>query len=328
MTASHSFLEQGAAAPLPRYAMIASHPFLNQIDHVGIRADDPARLFQFFTQSLGLPTASPLTDYSGYSSGRVALGGMDLDIVGLGTVARPGSAQLNPARFQILSFLSLSRPLTRLLPEIERRGLRHSGVIPFFAPGREGHEPLKLWERIYLSDLLGENVWQRALFSLTRQAPNTAAGQARLSSRFMQTLLARASGQSMVTLTGYYQRAESRPAADRSALPQWPGGRLGIEDVREVVIGVPNLIKATGAWVQLLRPLAPGDDGLWHVGAGPAIRLRAMPRHGIATLVLKVSSLEQAQRALHALRAPTSTTYDRVTFGVPGSPDLTFELTE
>ncbi len=328
MNASHSVLDQIDPVSLPKYAMIASHPFLKQIDHVGIRADDALRLFQFLTQALGFPAVAPFAEYAGYSSGRVSLGNMALEVIGLGTAARSALAQSNPAHYQLLSFLSLSRPLTRLLPELERRHLRHSGVIPFFTPAPEGQEPIKLWERIYLGDLLGENVWQRALFSLMRQAPSTPAGQARLSSRIAHTLLAHASGRSMLSLTGYYHNGASLVADGQGMAHHRHGGRIGLEGVSEVVIGVPNLIKSTGDWVQLLQPLVPGDDGLWRVGAGPAIRLRTMARHCIATLVLKVASLEQAQRGLRALHAPMQVSFDRVSFSIPGSPGVTFELTE
>ena len=65
--------------------MTLTHPLLQQIDHIGIQADNPKALFEFFTEVLGLPVAFPYVEYPYYISGSVVLGNIFLEIMRFGS---------------------------------------------------------------------------------------------------------------------------------------------------------------------------------------------------------------------------------------------------
>jgi hypothetical protein len=51
-------------------------------------------------------------------------------------------------------------------------------------------------------------------------------------------------------------------------------------------------------WQKLLDPLQASSQGVWSVGAGPAIRVIQADKDGIRGLVVNVKSLQQARRFL------------------------------
>jgi len=77
------------------------------------------------------------------------------------------------------------------------------------------------------------------------------------------------------------------------------GGALGVESALELVLEVRDLAAAQRDWRTLLGPPdTTTQDSVWHVGAGPAIRLVAGKEDRIAMLRLKVKSLEHARASL------------------------------
>ena len=53
------------------------------------------------------------------------------------------------------------------------------------------------------------------------------------------------------------------------------GGPLGIESVLELVIASQDIAAAQRDWRVLLGPPRAGEESVWQVGSGPAIRLVA-----------------------------------------------------
>jgi hypothetical protein len=79
------------------------------------------------------------------------------------------------------------------------------------------------------------------------------------------------------------------------------GGPLGLRSVREIVISIENAKKGEAAWSRLLGK--PYAAGLWHVGAGPAIRIiEGRGAAQIRTIVLEVRSLDRAKQFLRTKR--------------------------
>lgn len=76
------------------------------------------------------------------------------------------------------------------------------------------------------------------------------------------------------------------------------GGPLGIESVMELVIGVSDRAAARHDWTILLGSIQPGQELLWQVGSGPAIRLVAAKEDHLVLLRAKVKSLERARAFL------------------------------
>jgi len=83
-------------------------------------------------------------------------------------------------------------------------------------------------------------------------------------------------------------------------LQKHEGGPLGIEALNEVVIGVKDMAAAQHDWSVLLGPVPPGQEPLWQIGSGPAIRLVAGKEDGLVLLRVKVKSLERARAFLKA----------------------------
>jgi hypothetical protein len=80
------------------------------------------------------------------------------------------------------------------------------------------------------------------------------------------------------------------------------GGPLGLEEVAEVVVGVPDPAAVADRWAGVLGPAAPQRPGVWPLGDGPAVRLEPADAERIGRLVVRVRDVEPALRVLRALR--------------------------
>src|SRR5262245_1281024 len=76
------------------------------------------------------------------------------------------------------------------------------------------------------------------------------------------------------------------------------GGVLGVRAVREIVVGVPDVVAETARWQNLLAPTTPSAPGVWKLGDGPAIHLVSHTENAIRALVLEVISLKKAEAFL------------------------------
>jgi hypothetical protein len=83
-------------------------------------------------------------------------------------------------------------------------------------------------------------------------------------------------------------------------LQKHEGGPLGIEAVKELVIGVKDMAAARHDWSILLGSVPPGQEPLWQIGSGPAIRLVAGKEDRLLLLRVRVKSLEHARAFLKA----------------------------
>jgi FtsP/CotA-like multicopper oxidase with cupredoxin domain len=86
---SRAVYVRAAGAPRPT----GPDAVVRQVDHLIVGTRDPAALFAFFTDSLGLPAASPLESYGEVQSGAVNLGNLNLELVKDAT-AQPGGARV------------------------------------------------------------------------------------------------------------------------------------------------------------------------------------------------------------------------------------------
>ncbi len=88
------------------------------------------------------------------------------------------------------------------------------------------------------------------------------------------------------------------------------GGPLGIQALREVVIGSPHSEGEVILWKKLLKPTEPKASGIWNLGDGPSIRITpGESSDRILRVVLQVESLSKAKEFLTSkkLLAPVST---------------------
>lgn len=76
------------------------------------------------------------------------------------------------------------------------------------------------------------------------------------------------------------------------------GGPLGVQYVKEIVVGATDHARTRQPWQRLLDPRKMGDDGVWQVGDGPAVRVVPAPENGMQARIIKVSSLDRARTFL------------------------------
>jgi catechol 2,3-dioxygenase-like lactoylglutathione lyase family enzyme len=236
---------------------------IRQIDHIMIRADDPGRLYAFFTEILQLPVAwTMMTPRPGVTTGGVGFGNVNVEAIRFPEQGRRSS----PA--QLLGFAFEPAPLRECLAELDRRGITYGEPRPLVSTGQDGSRRTR-WTNVTLrqfSDSDGPADATMYVF-LTEYSPT-------------------------------YVNVAERRVRLRKQLTESGGGPLGIDAVKEVVIGVTDLEIARGLWQKLLDPARSSGSNAWQVGSGPAIRLVKANKNAIQELVVSVNSLPRAKAFL------------------------------
>ena len=234
-------------------------PPIRRIDHIMIRADDPAKLYAFFTETLQLPVAWPMmSPREGVATGGVGFGNVNVEAIRF-----PGQKS-QPSRAQLLGFGFEPSSLAESLAELDRRGISYGERRPLIATGQDGSKNT-LWTNVTL-----------------RQFSDGEAADATMH----------------VFLSEYsptYVNVEQRRERLRRQLAESGGGPLGVEAVKEVIVGVTDLEAARGLWQKLLDPTPLSGSRTWQVGDGPAIRLLQAGENTTQGLVISVASLPRAK---------------------------------
>jgi hypothetical protein len=76
------------------------------------------------------------------------------------------------------------------------------------------------------------------------------------------------------------------------------GGPLGVIAVKEIVLGVTDLARASVQWRSLVASPSQESDGLFSFGDGPGIRLVQADKDGMREIVVGVRSVADARRFL------------------------------
>jgi hypothetical protein len=233
---------------------------VRQIDHIMIRADEPGRLYAFFTEILQLPVAwQMVSPRPGVTTGGVGFGNVNVEAINFPGQKRRSS----PA--ELLGFALEPASLREGLAELDRRGISYGELRPLISTGPDGGKTL-LWTNVTLrqfSDSDGPSDATIHIF-LSEYSPR-------------------------------YVDVEERRARLRKQLVANAGGPLGVEAVKEVVIGAPDLERAGGLWQKLLDPTPSSGSNSWQVGSGPAIRLVRAEESTVRELVISVLSLPRAK---------------------------------
>lgn len=111
-------------------------------------------------------------------------------------------------------------------------------------------------------------------------------------------LVSRAMDDTMIYICEYTHDNDALRVYESDELRLRQGGTLGIECVKEVVLGVKDLEKKQSRWQNFLNPVLPSAPAMWQLHSSPAIRLVPSAENIIKTLVLKVASLEKAKNFL------------------------------
>ena len=252
---------------------------VRRIDHIMIRADDPANVYAFFTDVLELPVAWPMmSPRAGVATGGVGFGNVNVEAIRV-----PGQKS-QARRAQLLGFAFEPSPLAECLAELDRRGIRYGEPRPLISSGLDGSKNT-LWTNVTL-----------------RQFSDGEAADAT-----MHVFLSEYSPK--------YVNVDQRRERLRRQLAENGGGPLGVEAVKEVIVGVTDLEAARGLWQTLLDPTPLSGPSTWQVGDGPAIRLLEAGENTTHGLVISVASLPKARaflrgRDLLGIDSPQEATID------------------
>ena len=173
----------------------------------------------------------------------------------------PGQKTSQP---QLVGFGFEPSPLRECLASLDRRGIGYGAPRPVYSRGPNGS-----------TQTLFTNVTLRQ-FSDT-EGPADATIHIFLS-EYSPT----------------YVNVEQRRASVHSELVASGGGPLGVDSMKEIVVGVSDLQAARVLWQKLLDPLPPSAPNTWQVRSGPAIHLVRAERNSVQALVISVSSLQRA----------------------------------
>ncbi len=236
-------------------------PPIRQIDHIMIRTGAPHDLYAFFTETLELPVAWPIT----HPRAGVVTGGVGVGNVNVEAIQFPGQTDRRP---RLIGFAFEPFGLEESLSELKRRGITVGERRPVTAVAPDGS-----------NKTLFTNVTLRQ-FSDAESPANANLH---------------------IFLSEYspsYVNVEERRSRLRKQLSEQRGGPLGVLDVKEVIIGATDLERARTLWQRLLDPARSATSDTLHAGDGPAIRLVSAAGDRVQAMVIRVASLDRAKAFL------------------------------
>jgi len=314
--------------------MTTHRPVVKQLDHVVARVDDPRAVFSLLTETLGLPVAWPLKSYPAFESGGVALGNLYLELMQCG----PRREASNRGRLCAVVFESPG--IERAAEELSGRGVPHTPVAPYVERGEDG-ERAKIWSNVVLGRLAGRDLLLAATIMLSRLPGAARMSDAGAGGRFNRLQLDALMRRNLVFLVEYYYENfgerpfwsefgdhDNKRAKDLARLRANCGGALGLERVKEVVVGVRDFDPARSLWSKLYAPATEIAPGVWEIDDGPALRLVEADSNSIQSLALRVSSLERAETALRESGMIGEVTNDEITIAPEKIEGLRVRLTE
>lgn len=100
-------------------------PVVRQVDHVLVASGEARELFTLLSEGLGFPVAWPMESYGSFSSGGIALGDVNLELLeDSETRARNEGPRWTGCAFEPVG-------LSAALAELDARGIRHGEPAPF-----------------------------------------------------------------------------------------------------------------------------------------------------------------------------------------------------
>ena len=250
----------GASEIVSQTRGAASQP-IRQIDHIMIRTGSPQELYAFFTETLELPVAWPMTSpRAGVLTGGVGFGNVNVEAIQF-----PGQTDSRP---RLAGFAFEPSGLEESLSELNRRGITSGERRPLIAVGPDGSKNT-LWTNVTLRQFSDADTAANATLHIFLSEYNSS-----------------------------YVNVEERRSRLRKQLVERSGGPLGVLEVKEVIIGATDLQTARRLWQRLLDPARSATPDTWQVGNGPAIHLVSAAENRMQTMVIRVASLDRAKAFL------------------------------
>jgi hypothetical protein len=229
-------------------------PVIRQIDHILIQSSNPKALFNFFSDTLQLPTAWPITENQGFITGGIGTGNVNLEIFRYPEKNVKPDSRVPNAIYSGLAFEPYL--LADSLLELQLRGIPYNPPQPSVSALPNGSHGVA-WTTVELPSF---------------SKPGMSVFLYEYSPLFLKVDVRR------------------KQLANRLTLQN--GGALGALSVEEVVIASTNAKKDNEKWRLLLGKAT--SSGSWLAGAGPAIRIIPGDRDGIREIILTVKSLDFA----------------------------------
>lgn len=235
---------------------------VRQVDHITLNADEPEQLFRLFTETLGLPVVASFRSIEVAASRMILTGLVGFDSINVELAHAPGR---QPGLMGVA--LEPSGSVSDLVAGLDAQGLEHGAPASQYVKDSSGKERLAYTNTSMISLLPG------GIFFC------------RYDAAYMQSQY------------GAADTGERRARAQRE-LQNHDGGPLGIQSIVELGIGVRDITAAKRDWRILLGSPQAGEEFVWQLGAGPAIRLVAAQEDHLVLLRMKVKSLERARAFL------------------------------
>lgn len=310
--------------------MVENQAIIKQVDHIAIRTNNPEYLFNILTDVLQLPIVWPMKYYGLALSGVVCAGNTNIEVFNYGATCCPSDSEKIEANIYAVAFEPTS--IHESIRELSRRNIPHSPPIPYHGTRFDGYSG-KLWTNIVLGDLLVgssksisiSRIFYRYMF-LTEIIGNLIGRLVCM--RWAKSIVQAASGNSAFYLTEYTHNISETRSNGANSLMGSDGGLIGLETVLEVIVGVTDYENQSARWQQLFNPVLPSERGVWRLAPGPAIRLSPNSKDRIKAILLKVKSLENAERQLAKYDLLGKTADQQVSISIPGIQNLDIRLVE
>jgi hypothetical protein len=277
--------------------MSSANPIIRRIDHIVLRTDAPEGLFSLFADTFQLPVVWDVATHDFFTSGGVFVGNVYVEMMRFGRVQTSSSATSADAKIFGIAFEPFC--LRESLDELRKRQIPHGP--PFYTIGRriDGKHG-KAFTNVTLGKLLsGRRNFYLGKWLGGNSPVNLALGE--LASKILTyswsgEVVSRAIDDTMIYICGYTHDNDALRLSKLEELRSRQGGTLGVEYVKEIILGVKDLEQKQSSWQNFLHPVHPTAPATWPVPEGsPSIRLVPSKRNVIQRLVLKVSSLERAK---------------------------------
>jgi len=242
---------------------------VRQVDHITLNADEPEQLFRLFTETLGLPVDAPWRSLQVATNRTISVGSVGFDSI----YVELGHVQDRPPGLMGVG-LEPGGSVSDVVAGLDAQGLKHGAPALHYAIDSSGT----------IKDSSGKPELAYTTVSMTSLLPG-------------EIFFCQYDAAHMLSRYGAAD-AGARRARFQRDLQNHGGGPLGIQSIVELGIGVSDITAAKRDWRILLGPPQAGEEFVWQLGAGPAIRLVAAPEDHLVLLRMKVKSLERARAFL------------------------------
>ncbi len=132
----------------------------------------------------------------------------------------------------------------------------------------------------------------------------------------------------IIFLVEYQFDRDGWQLSHREAFTASGGGSLGLLGVQEIQLGARDVDEASPAWDRFLRDVPKTDTAAWRVAKYLDLRMVPWGKDEIASLTLRVRSLERTMAFLEEAGIPAQETLDGVALDPTATQGLHFQLVE